>query len=195
MPNSYLLWTTLRSKVVLLDLKTGTYSAITSCGAQKWQDQYGSNKLSVDRLLLPTRNLAFFKAPGLLQVLAVRSKVRSLIKSRDFFGMYNSAVNYINAPKCRSLDACDIKVQALIKNLKLTDVFFRTKDPTFDCLERSFTLAFALSMQKIKCWHRIGVSDIPFQAHAWVGIGDTPLIDRPEQLERFNLISNIEASN
>lgn len=195
MPNSYLLWTTLRSKVVLLDLKTGTYSAITSYGIQKWQDQHGRNKLSVDRLLLHPRKFSFFKAPGLVQVLAVRYRVRRLIKARDFFGMYNLAVHYINEPNRRSLDASDSKVQALVKHLKLTDVFFRTNDPSFDCLERSFTLAFALSLQNIKCWHRIGVSDIPFQAHAWVGISDTPLIDRPEQLERFDLISNIEAFN
>lgn len=195
MPNSYLLWTTLRSKVVLLDLKTGTYSAITSYMAQKWQAQHGSNKLAVDRLLLPPKKITFFKAPSFLQFLAVRCKVRSLIKSRDFFGMYNLAVDYINSPTCKSLDSCDPKVQTLVKNLKISDVFFRTKDPTFDCLERSFTLALALSMRNIKCWHRIGVSDIPFQAHAWVGIADTPLIDRPEQLERFNLISNIESHN
>ena len=195
MPNSYLLWTTLRSKVVLLDLRTGTYSAITTCGIKVWQDQHGREKLSVDSLLQPPKNITFFKAPGFLQVLAVRYKVRSLIKSRDFFGMYNLAVNYINAPNRRKLGAFNTEVQALVKHLKLTDVFFRTKDPTFDCLERSFTLAFALSMQNIKCWHRIGVSDIPFQAHAWVGIGETPLIDLPEQLERFDLISNIKAHN
>ncbi len=181
----------MKTKTVVLDVLSGTYSAIQHKDMQRWVNVNGSTKNSLDLGVTFENKISFSKAPGVMQTLLIRRKIRELIRRKNFFDIYKAAHSESRKPNRRSVDTNSLEVRNAVKHLKLSDLLYKTNDPSFDCLERSFTLYFTLCMQNVACWHRIGVTDIPFQAHAWAGIGNEPIIDEKSQLAKFEVISTI----
>ncbi|MBX3148111.1 MAG: lasso peptide biosynthesis B2 protein [Gemmatimonadales bacterium] len=83
-------------------------------------------------------------------------------------------------------------VERLLAAFRRAEMFLISRRGRNDCLPRSLALYSFLRERGCAIRHVIGVCTSPFIAHAWVELGDTPLLHQPHEVARFTPIAVLQ---
>jgi hypothetical protein len=189
-PSEHHLWRAVGDVVYVLDIRYGRYAGLSGLDAQRWVHKFGHSRTS-----RPSAERVGRSAPKQrvyshhLLAWLINRRVRQVLGHKGFDAIYSMAEG--SATIC---SRCPPELSTVPKALKAflhAELLFRSKDPDRDCLVRSFSLFLYLRALGFQAGHRIGIVSDPFDAHAWVELGEEAVLERGISMERWKVISHL----
>ena len=186
---------TIDDVVIFLDTRGGRYYAVRGADALRWRAAHGPEQLQakpVDRQQLTGWH--GYRGPAFVVAWCINRRVRQLLKTGRLGALYAGAAALVSQRSNGFAADAQAQVARLDKDLQwflLAEALFDSKDPSRDCLARSFSLFVFLTLRHHTVGHRIGVITEPLMAHAWVVHGARVLVDNFAESKPWRLISSL----